>query len=96
MCAHSCLCGAQGALGVTGVEGSFRASCEQVLGELRGNAQLLTDLVASFVTDPLVEWSFVRDDSAASKVSPAVLIHSMTVRAASIAESLIPQMHAMK
>ena len=53
---------------MTGGEGSFRESCEKVLGELQGNAQLLTDLVAAFVTDPLVEWSFVRDDSAASKV----------------------------
>lgn len=52
-----------------GLEGSFRTACEQVLGELRRNAELLTDLVAAFVTDPLVEWSFVRDDSAASKAS---------------------------
>lgn len=59
----------QGALGVPGVEGTFGDTCEGVLAELRGHGDLLTDLVASFVTDPLVEWSFVREDSAASKVS---------------------------
>lgn len=59
----------QGALGVPGVHGSFKSAAAKVLAELRGNAELLSDLVASFVTDPLVEWSFVRDDSAASKVS---------------------------
>lgn len=62
----------QGALGVTGTAGTFSGSCEKVLRELRGNVPLLTDLVAAFVTDPLVEWSFVKDDHAASKVRPMI------------------------
>ena len=73
---------AQDALGVPGVDGAFRLASERVLAELRGNGEMLTDLVASFVTDPLVEWSFVRDDSAASKV--LCVDHSQVRRAMKI------------
>jgi len=45
------------ALGLTGVEGPFRRSCEVSLGVLRVHKDLLLSVLDSFVADPLVEWS---------------------------------------
>ncbi|KAI4342363.1 hypothetical protein MLD38_027001 [Melastoma candidum] len=45
------------ALGLTGIEGSFRANCEAVLGILRKNKDILLMLLEAFVWDPLVEWT---------------------------------------
>jgi serine/threonine-protein kinase ATR len=45
------------ALGLTGVEGPFRRSCEVSLGVLRANKDMLLSVLDSFVVDPLVEWS---------------------------------------
>lgn len=46
----------QAALGLTGVEGTFRASCEAVLEALQKNKELIIMLLEVFVWDPLVEW----------------------------------------
>ncbi|XP_059647736.1 uncharacterized protein LOC132294033 [Cornus florida] len=45
------------ALGLTGIEGTFRANCEAVLGVLRKNKDILLMLLEVFVWDPLVEWT---------------------------------------
>ncbi|WOG84660.1 hypothetical protein DCAR_0103844 [Daucus carota subsp. sativus] len=47
----------EAALGLTGVEGTFRANCEAVLGVLKNNKDILLMLLEVFVWDPLVEWT---------------------------------------
>ncbi|XP_077868684.1 serine/threonine-protein kinase SMG1-like [Saccoglossus kowalevskii] len=47
----------QTALGVTGVEGVFRLSCEQVLKTMRKGRETLLTLLEAFVYDPLVDWT---------------------------------------
>ncbi|XP_052179665.1 uncharacterized protein LOC127792986 [Diospyros lotus] len=47
----------EAALGLTGVEGTFRANCETVLGVLRKNKDIILMLLEVFVWDPLVEWT---------------------------------------
>ncbi|WCJ33820.1 Serine/threonine-protein kinase SMG1 [Euphorbia peplus] len=47
----------EAALGLTGVEGTFRASCEAIIGILRENKDTLLMLLEVFVWDPLVEWT---------------------------------------
>ncbi|KAF7810932.1 serine/threonine-protein kinase SMG1-like [Senna tora] len=47
----------EAALGLTGIEGSFRANCETVIGILRKNKDILLMLLEVFVWDPLVEWT---------------------------------------
>ncbi|XP_077233177.1 uncharacterized protein LOC143875497 [Tasmannia lanceolata] len=45
------------ALGLTGIEGTFRANCEAVVNVLRKNKDILLMLLEVFVWDPLVEWT---------------------------------------
>ncbi|XP_073148880.1 uncharacterized protein [Henckelia pumila] len=47
----------EAALGLTGMEGSFRANCEAVLSVLRKNKDIILMLLEVFVWDPLVEWT---------------------------------------
>lgn len=47
----------EAALGLTGIEGTFRANCEAVLEVLRKNKDILVMLLEVFVWDPLVEWT---------------------------------------
>ncbi|KAI8016538.1 Serine/threonine-protein kinase SMG1 [Camellia lanceoleosa] len=47
----------EAALGLTGIEGAFRANCEAVLGVLRKNKDIVLMLLEVFVWDPLVEWA---------------------------------------
>ncbi|CAL5385725.1 unnamed protein product [Camellia sinensis] len=47
----------EAALGLTGIEGAFRANCEAVLGVLRKNKDIVLMLLEVFVWDPLVEWT---------------------------------------
>ncbi|KAG9455066.1 hypothetical protein H6P81_007970 [Aristolochia fimbriata] len=51
----------EAALGLTGIEGTFRSNCEAVIEVLRKNKDILLMLLEVFVWDPLVEWT--RDDS---------------------------------
>ncbi|KAH9313316.1 hypothetical protein KI387_028351, partial [Taxus chinensis] len=46
----------QAALGLTGIEGTFRANCEVVFDILRKNKDTILMLLEVFVWDPLVEW----------------------------------------
>ncbi|UXI19497.1 zinc finger CCCH domain-containing protein 18 [Sarcoptes scabiei] len=45
------------ALGITGVEGKFRISCENILKILRNGMETLLTLLESFVYDPLIDWT---------------------------------------
>ncbi|KAK6240492.1 hypothetical protein SCA6_005881 [Theobroma cacao] len=47
----------EAALGLTGIEGTFRANCEAVVGALRKNKDILLMLLEVFVWDPLIEWT---------------------------------------
>ncbi|XP_029016036.1 serine/threonine-protein kinase SMG1 [Betta splendens] len=47
----------ESALGVTGVEGIFRLSCEQVVQMMRRGRETLLTLLEAFVYDPLVDWT---------------------------------------
>ncbi|GAV75069.1 PI3_PI4_kinase domain-containing protein/FATC domain-containing protein [Cephalotus follicularis] len=47
----------EAALGLTGIEGTFRANCEAVVTVLRKNKDILLMLLEVFVWDPLVEWT---------------------------------------
>lgn len=49
------------AMGVSGVEGGFRQSCEVTLSVLRKESDALISVLRTFVFDPLVEWSEKRD-----------------------------------
>ncbi|XP_053950535.1 serine/threonine-protein kinase Smg1 [Anastrepha ludens] len=49
------------ALGITGIEGTFRVGCEHVLKILRKERETLLTLLEAFVYDPLVDWT-VSDD----------------------------------
>ncbi|XP_039285302.1 serine/threonine-protein kinase SMG1-like [Nilaparvata lugens] len=45
------------ALGVTGVEGIFRLSCEHVLKVMKKGMETLLTLLEAFVYDPLIDWT---------------------------------------
>ncbi|KAI8902434.1 hypothetical protein BC833DRAFT_639508 [Globomyces pollinis-pini] len=45
------------AFGISGIEGSFRKSCEVSLRVLRANRELLMSVLETFLHDPLCEWS---------------------------------------
>ncbi|KAK3583612.1 hypothetical protein CHS0354_039435 [Potamilus streckersoni] len=45
------------ALGVTGVEGTFRIASEQVIKTMRKGRETLLTLLEAFVYDPLVDWT---------------------------------------
>ncbi|KAK6946177.1 Serine/threonine-protein kinase SMG1 [Dillenia turbinata] len=47
----------EAALGLTGIEGTFRANCEAVVDILRKNKDIILMLLEVFVWDPLVEWT---------------------------------------
>ena len=60
----------QGGLGLLGLEGCFKGSCRQVLGLLRSSAPMLTQIAQALVTDPTVEWTFLKGDNTLRKVRP--------------------------
>jgi PI-3-kinase-related kinase SMG-1 len=45
------------ALGLTGVDGVFRLSCEHVMQTLRRGRETLLTLLEAFVYDPLLDWT---------------------------------------
>ncbi|MCO5549965.1 hypothetical protein L7F22_003442 [Adiantum nelumboides] len=47
----------QAALGLTGVEGTFRQTCENVLDTLQQNKDVILMLLDVFIWDPLTEWT---------------------------------------
>ncbi|KQK13313.1 hypothetical protein BRADI_1g09310v3 [Brachypodium distachyon] len=47
----------ESALGLTGVEGVFRVTCETVLSALLKNKDIILMLMEVFVWDPLIEWT---------------------------------------
>jgi FKBP12-rapamycin complex-associated protein len=46
------------AMEVSGVEGSFRITCEHVMRLLRNNSESLMAILEAFAYDPLINWGF--------------------------------------
>ncbi|KAI5965219.1 TOR1 [Candida pseudojiufengensis] len=46
------------AMEVSGIEGSFRITCEQVMRVLRDNKESLMAILEAFAYDPLINWGF--------------------------------------
>lgn len=46
------------AMEVSGIEGSFRITCEHVMGLLRQNEESLMAILEAFAYDPLINWGF--------------------------------------
>ena len=47
------------ALGVTGIEGSYRSTCERTMTVLRDSRDSLVAMLEAFVYDPLISWRLV-------------------------------------
>lgn len=43
-------------MGVSGIEGSFRLTCENVMGVLREHRDSVIAVLEAFVHDPLIDW----------------------------------------
>ena len=41
---------------VSGIEGSYRSTCEKTMSVLRDNKGSLVDMLEAFVHDPLISW----------------------------------------
>ena len=76
------------ALGVTGVEGMFRTSCEHVLRSLRRNREILLTLLEAFVYDPLVDWTPDDESDQERKAMERNISH--TLLASRITELKVP------
>ncbi|XP_014248245.1 serine/threonine-protein kinase SMG1 isoform X2 [Cimex lectularius] len=50
------------ALGVTGIEGIYRQTCERVLEVLKSGQETLLTLLEAFVYDPLIDWTPLNED----------------------------------
>lgn len=53
------------AMEVSGIEGSFRTTCEIVMNVLRGNKESLMAVLEAFVHDPLINWRLLGANVAA-------------------------------
>jgi FKBP12-rapamycin complex-associated protein len=59
---------------VSGVEGTYRATCERVMGTLRANRDSLMAMLEAFVHDPLIGWKAIekkKDDDSEAAAGPA-------------------------
>nr|WIM49540.1 HIF1a pathway protein [Daphnia magna] len=57
------------AMEVTGIEGTYRSTCESVMAVLRGNKDSLMAVLEAFVYDPLLNWRLVVDNVANTKTT---------------------------
>lgn len=78
----------QHALGVTGVDGVFRKTCEMVLRELRNSRETLLTLLEAFIYDPLVDWTPNMKNEAEKEAMEKGICHSLL--AARITELKVP------
>lgn len=57
-------------LKVTGIEGTFRKTCENVMTVLRNNKDTLMTVLEAFVYDPLLSWRLM-EASVSAQTTPA-------------------------
>lgn len=62
------------AMEVTGIEGTFRRTCESVMRVLRDNRDSVMAVLEAFVYDPLVYWRLVE----ATAVSQSTIVPPVT------------------
>lgn len=60
------------AMEVSGIEGNFRTTCENVMRVLRANKESVTAMLEAFVHDPLINWRLLNTAEAAGEVGAAV------------------------
>lgn len=77
------------AMEVSGIEGSFRITCENVMRVLRENKESVMAVLEAFVHDPLINWRLLTT-SAASPPDGATLSTSQTTAAAAAAAAGAP------
>jgi len=65
------------AMEVSGVEGSFRTTCERTMGVLRENRDSLLAMLEAFVYDPLISWRLLGQ---APETEPSVATTQVTER----------------
>lgn len=67
------------AMEVSGIEGSFRITCENVMRVLRDNKDSLMAILEAFAFDPLIRWGFdVPTDKIANEIGENFYINSST------------------
>ena len=77
------------AMEVSGIEGSYRSTCERTMTVLRENRDSLVAMLQAFLYDPLISWRLVdlsNDNEAADPTNP-------TPDDDRLAESLMPSVH---
>jgi phosphatidylinositol kinase/protein kinase (PI-3 family) len=76
------------AMEVSGIEGNFRTTCENVMRVLRENKESLMAVLEAFVYDPLINWRLMSNPSPRQGkhfLHTSVRLHSPS----------IPQIHAL-
>lgn len=56
-------------LGITGVDGVFRSSCESVLSIMRRNSDTLITLLSAFIYNPLSDWGYCLPEDLSQRFS---------------------------
>ena len=51
------------AMEVSGVEGTFRSTCERVMGVLRSHRDSLMAMLEAFIHDPLIKWRLLQPEA---------------------------------
>ena len=59
------------AMEVSGIEGSFRTTCENVMRVLRANKESVTAMLEAFVHDPLINWRLLNPAEAVAGAGAA-------------------------
>ncbi|KAH9246999.1 hypothetical protein BASA81_015430 [Batrachochytrium salamandrivorans] len=54
------------AMEVSGVEGNYRITCENVMRVLRVNRESILTMLSAFVDDPLITWRLLKDNTSTS------------------------------
>ena len=57
------------AMEVTGIEGTYRSTCESVMAVLRNNKDSLMAVLEAFVYDPLLNWRLIETGSKNKKAT---------------------------
>ena len=87
------------AMEVTGIEGTYRSTCESVMAVLRNNKDSLMAVLEAFVYDPLLNWRLIETSSkkkakAANAVSGAAGMENVAGSGSAVgaSESVVAQM----
>eukprot|EP00955_Chlamydomonas_euryale_P007224 76381-Chlamydomonas_euryale.AAC.1 len=61
---------------VSGIEGNFRTTCENVMRVLRSNKESVTAMLEAFVHDPLINWRLLNNAEAAAEAPATSIVRS--------------------